>query len=362
MINTKCLHCQCSITKANNSDEHIFPQAIGGNLTIRNVFCKECNSKLGKSYDTKLVDNFHFFRNLFNVHNGYKRNRKRYKFQTKDTPLICYVSQEGNLGFEKGKYQISEKEALLLSDTEEKLITNFAKIKSKNPSASMTTKEKRSNELYDFQVLSAKLCFATGDKDVSFSVMKTAMTAFLYLGGNYDEISHFPNVFYPNLYPSRLVSPIGINQLYPEVSTESNISHSVKIIWSSEKRAIFAIIELFNSFQYTVILSNRYFGNDQEKNLSQNCITGKKNEIILNFSKEKFFNFLSDTVEEQKDKILNSWKTLRELTHLKMISAGLGKKIGKNSFGIEPNTVLKEEHVTLLFPRMEMVERKEFLL
>ncbi|MDF3818999.1 HNH endonuclease [Leptospira sp. 96542] len=362
MRNTKCLHCEITFTKHNNSDEHIFPQAIGGNLTIRNVFCRDCNFKLGKLYDTKLVENFHFYRNLFNAYNGYKRNRKRYKLQTNDTPLISYVNQDGSLKLEKGKYHLKDKEAILIGNDKESLTSSFEKISIKHPNAKLHIKQKEKDELFDFQRLSAKLCFATGDRDVSFSILKTALTAFLYLGRSFSEISHFPKAFHPHLYPSRLVSPIGIKQLYPETSTDLNLSHSVKIVYSFEKRAIFAIIELFNSFRYSVILSNRYFGSDKEFDLSQNAITGKKNEFKLNFSQDEFFGFLNATWEEQELAILTSWQSLRELTHLKMMEAGLGKKIGANQFGLDPNMILTKEHVPYFFPKFDFVERREFEL
>ncbi len=358
----QCLHCLTLFTPKNNSKEHVFPQSIGGSIKIRNVFCVECNGKLGELYDTKLADNFHLFRTLFQVYRDYKRPHPGYKLDTKDSPLISYVNNEGKLAFQTGKYYVSPSEAIVLQESVEKLEIELEKIKKKNPSLSVSTNTKDSDELYDFQKLSAKLCFATGDKDVSFSIMKTALTSYLYLGADRDLITHFPDVFHPNLYPSRLVSPIGISKLYPEKSTDMNLSHSVKIVFSSEKRAILAIIELFNTFQYSVILSNKYVGQNQELDLSQNAITGKKNECKLNFSNEEFLNFLSAPREDQEKCILNSWQDLRELTHLKMIKAGLGKKIGNNPYGIDPDEVLSEDHVSLLFPKFDFVERKEFVL
>ncbi|MGR6342355.1 HNH endonuclease [Priestia megaterium] len=47
----------CKQLKENLTEEHIFPDAIGGTLTLKNV-CKECNNKLGHSVDHHLVDNW----------------------------------------------------------------------------------------------------------------------------------------------------------------------------------------------------------------------------------------------------------------------------------------------------------------
>jgi hypothetical protein len=38
------------------SDEHVFPEAIGGMYKIKNV-CRECNSKLGGNIDVLLTNN-----------------------------------------------------------------------------------------------------------------------------------------------------------------------------------------------------------------------------------------------------------------------------------------------------------------
>jgi len=50
--NDKCIICDENIALKN--EEHIFPDAIGGNLKVYTL-CKLCNSKLGNTVDNKLV-------------------------------------------------------------------------------------------------------------------------------------------------------------------------------------------------------------------------------------------------------------------------------------------------------------------
>lgn len=45
----------CKKEKNNLSQEHIFPESIGGSLTINSV-CKSCNDKLGRNVDSHLVN------------------------------------------------------------------------------------------------------------------------------------------------------------------------------------------------------------------------------------------------------------------------------------------------------------------
>lgn len=51
----KCIICKNEHDKM--SEEHIFPYAIGGSLSIWNV-CKTCNDRLGEEVDILLTDNF----------------------------------------------------------------------------------------------------------------------------------------------------------------------------------------------------------------------------------------------------------------------------------------------------------------
>ncbi len=52
---SKCIFCMSEFDKNELTTEHIFPEAIGGNLTIDSV-CKNCNSFLGSNIDSLLVN------------------------------------------------------------------------------------------------------------------------------------------------------------------------------------------------------------------------------------------------------------------------------------------------------------------
>ena len=54
----KCIFCKEEKSADQFSDEHVFPEAIGGSFIIRNMVCRPCNSKLGMEVDSKLADHF----------------------------------------------------------------------------------------------------------------------------------------------------------------------------------------------------------------------------------------------------------------------------------------------------------------
>ena len=55
MKQNNCILCDVSITRANDSNEHIIPNAIGGKKVIRGYVCKDCNSSSGYSWDAELA-------------------------------------------------------------------------------------------------------------------------------------------------------------------------------------------------------------------------------------------------------------------------------------------------------------------
>ena len=53
-----CCICGVELTGENTSIEHIIPNAIGGRLTSKNIFCKQCNSNFGTAIDSNFVKIF----------------------------------------------------------------------------------------------------------------------------------------------------------------------------------------------------------------------------------------------------------------------------------------------------------------
>ncbi len=57
-MHRKCIICYHEFPEALFSEEHVFPESIGGRLVIRNV-CRECNSDLGSIVDAPLVNHYY---------------------------------------------------------------------------------------------------------------------------------------------------------------------------------------------------------------------------------------------------------------------------------------------------------------
>jgi hypothetical protein len=53
----RCVICTSTVEASGRTDEHVFPEAIGGTLVYREL-CKRCNDELGSSADVALTDHF----------------------------------------------------------------------------------------------------------------------------------------------------------------------------------------------------------------------------------------------------------------------------------------------------------------
>ena len=76
-MNKCCLCCQ-PLTDENRSDEHIIPNAIGGILIDKNIYCKTCNNKYGAKEDKAFTDIFNALMAELNIRRARKSEGSPY--------------------------------------------------------------------------------------------------------------------------------------------------------------------------------------------------------------------------------------------------------------------------------------------
>lgn len=72
-----CYICGNELTEENKSNEHIILNAIGGHLHSYTIMCKDCNSRLGETADSKLAEDLSFYTDMLSV----KKNRQNHHRQ-----------------------------------------------------------------------------------------------------------------------------------------------------------------------------------------------------------------------------------------------------------------------------------------
>jgi len=61
MTDGACLICECALTAAKDSEEHVIPNAIGGRWKMRGILCRSCNNTSGVTWDAALAAQLHWF-------------------------------------------------------------------------------------------------------------------------------------------------------------------------------------------------------------------------------------------------------------------------------------------------------------
>lgn len=54
-VDMRCAFCETPLNDANNSKEHVIPNAIGGRKAVYNFICRKCNNTTGTNWDNELV-------------------------------------------------------------------------------------------------------------------------------------------------------------------------------------------------------------------------------------------------------------------------------------------------------------------
>lgn len=114
----KCIICKKIKNNEEFNKEHIIPESIGGSLTIENV-CKECNNKLGKEIDSKIIDDFLIKGQIVGNKIRNKNNKEKVLFEkliSNNNPKIKLKAKR----VKNGKFEKWEANTSLKSSKEDK--------------------------------------------------------------------------------------------------------------------------------------------------------------------------------------------------------------------------------------------------
>lgn len=221
----KCVICGTELNEKNKSEEHIIHNAIGGTLVSNKIYCKECNQKYGSNEDKAFVKIF------APILSGLKMHRNRKTSGTPYTGTLC--DKEGNL------YTATFKSGRVV-----KVVKND------------TSEYVKYNE-NDFE----KLCYHFEFNNDAFKkgLLKIAFNYAIYCG---IDVSFLDKIF--DWSKKEFVDKAVIIPFFPitvfdwvmEMTSVEKLFHAVRIFNCFNR--LYAYVELFNTFQYYVVLSEKY--------------------------------------------------------------------------------------------------------
>lgn len=217
----KCVICGRILDKENKSMEHIIPNAIGGTLKSDKIYCKECNQQYGANLDKKFIQIFAPIIDNLNIHKDRKTKGTSYTGILIDSNGNSYTAT-----FKNGK-------VVKLDDKDIRY-----------------EKDKFYTKGYHFDL---------DNKAFKLGISKIAF--------NYAIYCEIPSQYLEKIFNYRdkkLIESTAVIPFIPltpfdtimEMIPVAKIFHAVRIF--NNKNSLYAYVSLFNTFQYYVLLSEKY--------------------------------------------------------------------------------------------------------
>lgn len=240
----KCVICGALINNNNKSKEHIIHNAIGGSLEDDEIYCKTCNGMYGSEQDKAFTQIFAPIVDRLNMH------KSRKTIGTPYTGVMC--DKDGNL------YTATYKDGKVVE-----LVNGNSEY--------MKYEEGKFKTLYQH--------FKIDNEAFKLGISKIAFNYALHCGLHtsclervFDDSMH-KLINKPIVFP---FIPMTLFDLAMEMHPVERIFHAVRIF--NYRSFLYAYIELFSTFQYYVLLSEKYnfteygnidesYGNLVEKNI-----------------------------------------------------------------------------------------------
>ena len=231
---THCVYCGQPITET--SKEHIIHNALGGLYESTGICCPKCNPLVGRLVDVPFTKIFNPI--ISRINNFAKTNKE--KSSPTCTGKAMYNGTVYDVGIKNGKVT----------------------------SCPVLSKELKCDvKKLDWTILSYDFIIENGPFKCGMG--KIAFNYALECGIRFDDLKHGLNVQKTNGVPTSItfsfsVLPfVALNPMdnYLELKTEMRLYHN--LILFSQRGSLWCYVDLFNTFQYYVLLSDHW--NDEEE-------------------------------------------------------------------------------------------------
>ena len=263
---SKCYICGTELTPENGSEEHIILNALGGRYKTKKLLCKKCNNNSGSDYDAVLANQYHFFTSILGVDLARGKppvlsmkadDGQTYIIQNGTTPVLSHpIVKNEKIDETSSKISITARSK---EELEQKL-NDF-----KKKGYKIDIEEAMKNAVYRREpspTMHSMLSF--GGIESFPAILKMAVSQYI---DKTDDIENVKSAIEDIRNPPKDIKDFKKVELCIlekdifEVE-EGEISHSILLNASAEKQKLYAVIQLFNTQQYIVKLSDTYNGSD----------------------------------------------------------------------------------------------------
>jgi len=339
------------LQKKDRYNEHIILNAIGGKLTSRDLLCRECAEELD-DIDKVLTYSLNLIGLLLNIKRDRLENPSEKGTRT-DTGEKIYIAAGGKPVPIQSKPVIEKfpNNNVRITGKDNKQLKDYLKsLKRKGFLTDSAIEDILKTAQHRQELITSpidiKLIF--GDDKCFRSVCKMAINYYIYNQGNPSFIKHL----IPYIKDGECSDCVWY--YYPENPVHNNqeFIHTLFIKGDPDEKILYAYIELFNTFNLIVMLSDFYDGTAIQKSYSFDVISRQVVELDLNIQlcRNDILNLVKCRPLQTKleSHIINAFNNLQKETELMALRKRFFEILKKHFTPISEGEVFTEDNLKQL--------------
>lgn len=289
MLSLRCALCNQELTPANHSREHLLPNGIGGQKTVRNVLCKPCNDKTGAEWDVVASKQLNFLNLLFGI------ERDRGDVQAEDYTTVSGQTirkhPDGHLTFPRQEpTRVQTAQGVRIEtrvSTEQEARSFLLGLKRRYPH--LNVEEQMRGIRMEHSYLSDPV-FTTmqpGGAEAGRSFVKSAYTLAVASGVK-PEVCAEARAYLLDADGAPCFDYFYKRNLILNRPTDY-VFHCVAVSGDATTGQLIGYVELYSTWRMVICLSSQYAGESFQSSYSVNPVTGEEIKLSfdLNFSREE---------------------------------------------------------------------------
>ena len=354
----ECYKCEAPLTKENKSIEHIIPNGIGGKLKSKSLLCKKCNRAFGDTYDAEFCKKLNTMGALLMIKRERNSNPKIKNVKSDSGELYNLVD---GIHPEPIKPDIDvneEENTIHIGARDEKELRHIIQqLKKKYPTLDDQSLEKKMIRSKYYLNEALHLNLSVGGNGFMKAVLKIAINFYIFKTKRKDDVVDA----IAKLESLDELSNDLIHHYYTEDSTNysdgGEVSHTIHIFGNSEKKLLYAFVEIFSSFAFIVNLNTNYIGDNISYTYCYDVLTKKEIKKEINLSYEGSLKgdlaLLNQEFIARIQKKVSRVMAIADKRQINLVISNITRTASKEYFkSIPMGTIITEEMVNGYFNRV----------
>lgn len=305
-----CYLCGQVLSKENESVEHIIPNSIGGRLKSKKLLCEDCNSELGRKYDSEISKIYSLAMLVSGTKKDRNKNFKKEKLYNKDFHNMPFKVERNKEKIKINLNSIQTKNnGIFIWGTKDFVKETVEKLKKKETLKNKTLKINDKSFLNMEDMIYLNREDKIDNEKLFKSVLKTGIEFYLEKGNNIEKVKDAIKILSQENNFENLENIVEVKRL----RTKTNYNyHSLWLfknpITSKINCYIFYHSQFFNHY-FKVELSREYKKNKFEFNFYLYNLTVNQEEVSLFYPQYVLQKLVNKVLEEEK----NNSKELNEI-------------------------------------------------